>query len=112
MANYFVEATYLYKDGCRFDFDHYRAVHVPLAEAQMAKGGLSFVRRILKTDTKHFFTGEPVHTLSLIYVLEAEADVTAFQQFMQTDHVKPLIEDAEKYTDCELLWTSGVYDEL
>lgn len=108
----FVEATYLYADGCRFDFDHYRSVHVPLAEAQMAKGGLSFVRRILKTNVQHFFSGAPVHTLSLIYVLEEDADVTAFQQFMQTKHVKPLIDDAAQYTDCELLWTTGVYEEL
>lgn len=109
---YFVEATYIYKSGGRFDYDHYTNVHIPLAEAQMAKGGLAFKKRIFKNRTDNLFTGAPVHALSLIYVLEDQADLDAFKAFMTTDFVQPLLEDAKSYTDCELLWTSGEYREL
>ena len=108
----FIEATYIYKAGCRFDFDHYKNVHVPLAEKQMAKGELSFQKRIVKTNAKNFFTGEPLHALSLIYVLSDAEDIDAFKAFMQSEHVAPLVEDAAKYTDCELLWSVGDYSEL
>lgn len=109
---YFVEATYIHTDGCRFDFDHYANVHIPLSEKQMAKGSLSFAKRILKKNTVNLFTGEPIHQLSLIYVLEDEREIEAFKAFMQTEHVAPLMEDTVKYTDCELLWSVGELSEM
>lgn len=109
---YFVEATYIHHDGCKFDYDHYANVHLPLAERQMAKGKLPFLKRVLQKRSVNFFTGAPLDALSLTYVLESQGDVRAFQEFMHSEHVAPLVEDAEKYTDCVLIWSTGEYSEL
>jgi len=102
---YKVVAIYKSHDGCKFDYDHYWSTHVPLATKQMKAGNVPFSRREVETEFKGFLDpSTPVPMLTCTYYVDSEAEIDNFRQFMMTDLVQPLIEDAQKYTDCEIDW--------
>jgi hypothetical protein len=101
---YKVRATYVPRDGMRFDLDYYFRVHVPLARRQAA-GKL----RILKIEVE---TGavplmQPDARLSpcvfCIYLRDRD-DVEAFRRFLTSADTDPMRRDVPAYTNCDLEW--------
>lgn len=111
MKGQFVRAIYIHHDGCKFDLDHYYSIHVALGANQMALGNLGFDKRVIETGIHGFFDQQPQHVLTITYYSQSIEFIEKFRKFMQTDLVDPLIEDAKIYTNCEVQWVSGSFDD-
>ena len=71
----------------------------------MKLGKVGFVKREVERDIRGFLDpATTVPKLVCTYYVESEEDVKVFADFMGTSLVEPLIEDAAKYTDCEIDW--------
>lgn len=112
VTEFFVEAMYLYHEGCRFDYDHYMRVHVPLAERQSAAAGLTYTRREIRLEASGLIDSKPKYLLTITYYSTNPDFAEAFRAFMTTPLVEPLVADVAKYTDCAVVWTKGIVRTL
>ena len=108
---YVIRATYLPRDGMRFDTDYYIRVHMPLARKELA-GRANFVKMHAEFDLRVLMDGDALRSpcIFALYV-ESAADVEAFRKFRSGPHVAPLKLDVPKYTNCTSEWTVARVEE-
>lgn len=102
---YAIRATYLPRDGMYFDREYYAAHHMRIAREQL-KNRVHYLEMYAEFDMRVLMDGNELRSPCVFVLLvENVADVEAFRQFRSGPHVRPLREDAKKYTNCSLEWT-------
>ncbi len=100
-----VRATYLPREGMKFDHEYYFRVHVPLAQAQ-AEGHVNIRKIDVETHAELLLEPERKRAPCVFSVyFDTREDLEAFRRFLVSPHTQPMRDDVSKYTNCELEWT-------
>lgn len=102
---YAIRATYIPRDDMHFDSDYYVKNHLTLARS-LIEGRVEYLDMHAELDLRELMAGETLYSpCVMVLLVETEDQVESFREFMRSEDVLPLVEDAKNYTNCDAQWS-------